>query len=244
MFGVRFCVVEICETTPMWRFVHFHHREQLLTHICAAKHTQGSSCMLTEVGHRFRNEANELCGPTVSYFAFSVPLHCSSISCICICTGAVSTLTANGLRSSSKLLFCASKSPKRRANSVRSALSLSAKWAFGNTVVALTWFNITWQQGKWDKLHCCICVSHKRSFTWNAFTASYISVIMRSRPWSWRDAEMRSYVSQKRQLTFPLFIPQNCGVFSFTVHELTDFLAQLKKSIENFSPTPHRTSVW
>lgn len=98
--------------------------------------------------------------------------------CICICTVAVSTATANGLRSSLKSLFCALKSPQCLVNSVRSDVTWS-----GNTV-ALTWFTITWHQGKWDKLHCCICVPYKHSFTWNAFTASCISVILCSCPWS------------------------------------------------------------
>lgn len=37
---------------------------------------------------------------------------------------------------------------------------------------------------------------------------------------------MSSYVSPKRQLTFPLFVPQNCEVF-------TDFLTQLKNLSSN-----------
>lgn len=67
-------------------------------------------------------------GPVVSHYtaAQSAPFR--------ICTGAVSTSMANGLRRNSKFFFCASKSPRRLANSSRSALSLSAKCAFGNTV--------------------------------------------------------------------------------------------------------------
>ena len=92
-------------------------------------------------------------GPTVSHWAFNVRSHCSSISSVWICTGAVSTSAANGLRNSSELFFCTSKSPKRRANSYCTVCSASQQSVH--------------MVERWNKLHHCPCVSHKRSFSWN-----------------------------------------------------------------------------
>lgn len=103
-FGVVWCEVLCCGdsqdglqvvisgTTSVCCFVNIHHWEELLTQICAPKHAQGMEWM-------------NCAGPAVPYFAFSVPLHCSSISSIWICAGAVSTSTANGLQSNSKLFL-------------------------------------------------------------------------------------------------------------------------------------------
>ena len=71
----------------------------------------------------------------------------------------------------------------------------------------------------------CVCIIH---VTDHAVMSLELKV---------QDVDMACYVSETRQLTFPLFIPQNHGVFSFTVHELTNVLMCLKNSIENFSST-------
>lgn len=96
-------------------------------------------------------------GPSVSCFALSVPLHCSSIW---ICTGAVSTEIGCEAARNSLFVLQSHQSTARAQCEVRSVYQQSV----------LTWCNITWQQGKWGKLHWCIC----DSFTWNAFTASYM----------------------------------------------------------------------
>lgn len=57
-----------------------------------------------------------------AYFAFSASLHWSSINSIWRFGGELSTSTANGLLSSSNLLFCASKSANRRRKSAASTL--------------------------------------------------------------------------------------------------------------------------
>ena len=57
------------------------------------------------MGHCVGNETWKSAAPTDSYFAFSVSLHWSSISSICRFDGALSTSAANGLLSSSNLLF-------------------------------------------------------------------------------------------------------------------------------------------
>ena len=57
--------------------------------------------------------------PTESYFDLCVSLHWSSISSIWRLVGALSTSTANGLLSSSNLLYWASKSANRRVKSTQ-----------------------------------------------------------------------------------------------------------------------------
>ena len=133
----------ISKATSVCCFVNLHHLEQLLTQICATKHALGSSRMLTELGHCLRNRVSKLCGSFSVVLCFSVTLQLSQLH-LNMHYGAVSTSTCETARNS---FFYASKSPKRRANSVRNALSRSAKCAFWNTI-ALTWLNITWQVGK------------------------------------------------------------------------------------------------
>lgn len=84
-----------------------------------------------------RKRANSA-APTAAYFALSASLHWRSINSIWRFGGELSTSTANGLPSSSNLLFCASKSANRRRKSAASIPILSANCALGNADYTLS----------------------------------------------------------------------------------------------------------
>jgi len=137
-------------------------------------HTERCEQPGRQLGHCVGDKRGNSAAPTDSYFAFSVSLHWSSISSIWRFDGAFSTSAANGLPSSSKRLFWASKSANRRVKSAPSMPSFSANCAVGK---AATCSFIVWQCGKWLKLSCSICVSHRRSLVLKALTVAYMSVI-------------------------------------------------------------------
>ena len=97
MFGVRFCVVEILRMDCRCSSVRpllcdvllIFITEQLLTQICAANIQRVQAICWQSWGTASGVKQIDCAGPRVSYFSFSVPLYCSSISSICICTGAV-----------------------------------------------------------------------------------------------------------------------------------------------------------
>lgn len=69
--------------------------------------------------------------------------------------------------------------------------------------------------------------------------SSYMSVIMWSHPWSWGFNALRSAVMSARNANSHVhFSSHKMVVFSFTVHELTDFVAELKNSVENLANVP------
>lgn len=142
MFRARLCLAESLRMNCGYSSVRGFITENSCSYVLLNK---GAECSIA-LGIKLNVIKRVNCADsTESYYAFSLPFHCSSLSSVNICTSAVFTLTANKLRSNLELFFCASKLLKLHANPVQSARNLTAKSCFGNTVT-LTRPNVIWQQ--------------------------------------------------------------------------------------------------
>lgn len=96
-------------------------------------------------------------------------------------------------------------------NSTFSVFNLLAYTSVGNGMVTVSLTD--WQIGKWDRLPWCIWPSHRRSFIWNTFTESRISVIGCFRPWSFTLRGLRcSVMSHKNDKSLSHFSSSSSGM--------------------------------